>query len=459
MLVLVLFAAYPMSAFASITPWPLNPNEFDVTKEEYGVVIPAGATGAFPLKTPSGATKFMPPEAKGKDFATFDLRFRGTMSPDFYMVTTFGDGYKLTYTSGGDNGRVGVNSVAFNAHRSKGVSIVLYVKKPMTKERYANMLKFSVFEGTGNGGGTGPTNPGGTDPPDPGGTDPPDPGGTDPGGTDPGGTDPGGTDPGGTDPGGTDPGGCICPELCELLPEMLADIRDDLGDLNHRMDMIFGAVTPLVGQLDQIINNTQPLHDDLRTIHNDVAPLHGDLQEIIRQITPEWGVGRPDISVSDYYRPPDIGYRFTDNNTYFRDQGDAATPGPMPAAPEPKNWTFDGKELQPDPQGKRDNQKADPVQQPDPKQQKDQAQQKDAKQKMADKQQMDEKQLADPNQQMDKNMKASPRQILPTPQKKDENMMQKPMQHRENFVTPDPKMQVEHNDYPLRWKSSDYKGR
>lgn len=205
-LVLIMCLSFPMSAFASITPRPLDPNTFDVTPEEYGVVIPAGATGAFPLKTPSGSTKFMPPEAKGKDLSKFVLRFRGIMSPDFYMVTTFGDGYKLTYEEGGETGRVGINSLAFDPHRSKGVSIVLYVKKPMDKERYAKMLEFSVFESSGSGGTNPPTNPpgGGTDPPNPGGGT--NPGGTNPGGTNPGGTNPGGTNPGGTDPGGTNPG-------------------------------------------------------------------------------------------------------------------------------------------------------------------------------------------------------------------------------------------------------------
>jgi len=413
-------------------------------------VIPAGATGAFPLKTPSGSTKFMPPEAKGKDLSKFVLRFRGIMSPDFYMVTTFGDGYKLIYEEGGETGRVGINSLAFDPHRSKGVSIVLYVKKPMDKERYAKMLEFSVFESSGSGGGTDPTNPGGTNPPggtdptnpgggtDPGGTNPggTDPGGTNPGGTDPGGTNPGGTDPGGTNPGGTDPGGgnsggCLCPELCEILPEALSGLQLGLDGIQDQLGVIADAVAPLSqqlntisGQMDEVIDNTRPLH--------------GDLQEIIRQITPTHYYDVPTVNTPGYYQPAEIGYYFTDNSNYFKDQGDAAKPNAMPAAPEPKNWTFNGVEINQDPQGVRDQQKADPVQKKDPNQQRDPKQTKD------------DSMTSDPIQTKDDSQEMTPYQTKDTSQKKDDP------QQMNNKLERDEPLQVQRQNYPLRWDSGDY---
>lgn len=203
---------------------------------------------------------------------------------------------------------------------------------------------------------------------------------------------------------------CFCEPLCQILPDILdrfadnfTEIRDNLVDLNS-------AMHPIQHHLGNILDNTYTLHDDnlrqenlLGNINYHVAPLHDDLNEIIRQITPTRHYYRPALPSYTYTRPPQATPVFRDNTTYFTDPGSAEAPPPMPVAPEPKNWEHEGRRLN-----------KDPIITPDPVMQQQPAMTRDSD------------------------------MVLDQPMQLDPEMSK------------DAELQVEVQNYPLRWKSSDY---
>ncbi|RJG23301.1 hypothetical protein [Paenibacillus thiaminolyticus] len=183
-------------------------------------------------------------------------------------------------------------------------------------------------------------------------------------------------------------------------------------------DAICKCIEDLKPVLEEIRDNTQPIHDDLQLIHGDLLvtndqlqQANGSLREIIRQLTPtrEYQLPKP-IVKPDLYDPGDVMDRpYQNQQTYFRDAGDAATPDAMPAAPEPKNWEHDGVRLHQD----------SPI-------------------------------TPDPVMKRDEDMKKEP------------DMRREPDMQLDEVLTPDPEMvqdnplQMQDEEYKLRWKSSEY---
>lgn len=170
--------------------------------------------------------------------------------------------------------------------------------------------------------------------------------------------------------------------------------------------------------LEEIRDNTQPIHDDLQAIRDELVQANDQLQqanssldEIIRQITPtqEYELPRP-IEKPGLYDPGDVMDKpYQNDQTYFQDAGDAATPDAMPVAPEPENWEQDGVRLDQD----------DPIK-PDPEMKRDEEMKKDADLKK------------EPDMQRDEVLKRDPEMIK------------------------GPDLKVQQEDYDLRWKSSQY---
>ncbi|MNV50901.1 hypothetical protein D3C71_1429310 [compost metagenome] len=110
-------------------------------------------------------------------------------------------------------------------------------------------------------------------------------------------------------------------------------------------------MAPVHSDLINIHNDLFGVRDDLagvqqtlNRIDNNTAPLHQDFSELLRQLTPTQSYSVPsNVTVPPYYSPPDVAAQpYQDNGTYFTDQGDAAAPDAMPAAPDPVNWTYNG---------------------------------------------------------------------------------------------------------------------
>lgn len=165
--------------------------------------------------------------------------------------------------------------------------------------------------------------------------------------------------------------------------------------------------------LTEIADNTSAIHLDLQETNKKLDQVNDNLKEVIRQLTPTKTYPIPNpIQTPDLYEPAEAAPSvYENNNTYFTDQGDAVTPDAMPSAPEPVPWVSeDGKTMKQDPEIQKDaNMVTDPVMQSDPIMQKDQ------------------------------DMKLSPELI------------------RDPELKQDAPLQVEDQNYPLRWKSSYYK--
>ncbi|MNW59238.1 hypothetical protein D3C74_371460 [compost metagenome] len=196
-------------------------------------------------------------------------------------------------------------------------------------------------------------------------------------------------------------------------------------------------MAPVHDMLGRIWDNTNRLHDDnlrmesvMNQIESDVAPIHGDLQvvqgqlsEVLRQITPQREYDLPNpVQVPNYYNPGEATSVYRNNQTYFTDQGDAAAPDAMPAAPEPTPWEFEGKIL---------NQDAEIV--PSPVQQQDQEMVQDAEQERSPEMEQAPEMERSDEQQRDDEMERLPELNLDTP------------------------LEVQEKVYPLRWDSSEYK--
>jgi len=180
------------------------------------------------------------------------------------------------------------------------------------------------------------------------------------------------------------------------------------GNNNGNSEIINGickCIEDLKPVLEEIRDNTAPIHDDLVTIHKDLVQIDGTLNEIVRQLKPTKEYSIPSVvEKPDYFKPKPIADKpFYDNNTYFTDQGDAPAPPSMPVAPDPKNWKYNGVEI-----------------------------------KQGESFKVDPEMKQDPNMQQDAELK------------QDVNLEQDP------FLNQEQPLEIQEQNYPLRWKSSDF---
>lgn len=418
------FLMFPVSAFAAITENSM-PNNFNVTKDEFVAEIPKGSNGTFYLKTPSGSTNF---SYEGRTFTKlmFTNSFNYIESTDRIVLIT-NNGKTLELPGG-------YSAIDIDGDQMRSLGSFTSFQVKITVSNLAHDATFFLKYFIGEKGSGPPPTGGGTDP-DPGdGTDPGGGSGTDPdpgGGTDPGGTDSGG----GTDP-GTGSGTCFCEAVCEVLPDILGSFGSSLDQIRGELSSLNGAMAPVHDMLGRIWDNTNRLHDDnlrlenvLGQIERDVAPLHddlgviqGQLSEVLRQITPTKNYDLPDpVRTPNYFDPGQASPVYRNNQTYFRDQGDAAAPGSMPAAPEPKQWEFEGKKIDQAPEivsspiQKRDNEMIQDVEQ-----------------------------------------ERSPEMEKAEDQQRDEEMELSPeLERLPELKLTDP-LEIEEQNFPLRWDSSEY---
>ncbi|MNW41498.1 hypothetical protein D3C74_186380 [compost metagenome] len=398
------FLVFPVSAFATISETSEGSKQFLLTNDEYFVDIPEGSTGTFTLKTKSGSSVY---KHSGKKIEWVKYVFhldKGTASEKKYdFKITYSDGTSKSYEDSSVFGAF--NILGTNFKKTTSLKSEVTVKTGLDSALKVYLSQYQLDTGTGTVDATFPvqwnngtrrltwstypentyeivvTDPAGTTynispstkvfkvESDSGGTYKlqartlngdvlstvniyvPDIGG----GTDP---DPG-EGSGGTDPNPVE-GECFCEAVCEVLPEILAGFGSDLNLIRGDLENLNGQMAPIHDALGRIWDATDTLHrDNLRMenvmtqIRNDVAPLHSDLltvhyqlDGILRQITPTQNYENPSpVRVPEYYRPGEASPSYKNNQTYFTDQGDAATPDAMPAAPEPVNWEFEGQRL------------------------------------------------------------------------------------------------------------------
>lgn len=100
----------------------------DIPFDSYKVVVPAGKTGTFKLKTKSGSTKFTPVEAKGKLLDGFEFYIDGGLKYDSgdYLKVTTSDGavMKIQYAVN-KWGNPFYFGKSFGNHESKWISVEL----------------------------------------------------------------------------------------------------------------------------------------------------------------------------------------------------------------------------------------------------------------------------------------------------------------------------------------------
>lgn len=186
---------------------------------------------------------------------------------------------------------------------------------------------------------------------------------------------------------------------------------------NSDADAICQCIKDLEPVLNEIRDNTQAIHQDLQVTNDELKQANGNLKEIIKQLTPtkEYALPTP-IVKPDLYKPDDVmPAPYVNNQTSFTDQGDAATPDAMPAAPEPEAWEVDGVKLKPDtPLAPETELTPEPELEPEP------------------------EMSVEPELKVDPEMKSDPEQTA------------------DPELTADPPLQVVEEDHKLRWKSSEY---
>ncbi|MND45551.1 hypothetical protein D3C76_316260 [compost metagenome] len=494
------FLVFPLSAFASITEHSFIEDKYLLTDDEFVATIPAGSTGTFYLKTPSGSTSFSYRGYRFEDLNFVDdatIRGSGTSIPDALLTIVSGSNSARLSNWGNNFGfpdflndhvvssfsvKITVTDLRFDLHvwlkamtvdssgtggisnpdfpvqwnnttrRITWVSYpsstyeiivtdpdgVTYNIVPSTRVfkiesdsggRYtlqARTLNGDVITSTsidvpaadlGSGGGSDNENPN----PDPG-SNPDDPNNSD--------------------------GTCFCEPVCQILPEILADFGSNLNGIRGELENLNGQMAPIHDALGRIWDATDTLHrDNLRMevvmtqIESHVAPLHGDLlviqsqlSEVLWQIRPQRIYNTPSpVSVPDYYQPGEATPIYTNNQIYFTDQGDAAVPDAMPAAPEPESWEFEGHRLTEDavinqsPNQQQDEfmQRGDEMTQDDVMQREDEMTQDDVLQR-------EDEMTQDDVLQLDSELQRMPELNMTTP------------------------LQMQDNYYPLRWDSSEY---
>ncbi|MFD5022370.1 hypothetical protein ACFWMP_26050 [Paenibacillus sp. NPDC058367] len=432
-LALMLFAL-PSAAFADIT-WNNVYQGFDVTPDEYSVTVPDGSTGTFNLKTKSGSTKFVNPQ--GAYFDNVTIYTKRSLASDVFIEVTFSDGNveKIYFTSNS----ISIPAGFFNPHPSKGITVKFTSDGRREYEVY--LLAYGLKDYTGPGPSSSPTTAPTTAPTaaptvKPSATPVTTPKPTASASAKP--TSPvvsPSPDPGGSDGGDTGEG-CLCKELCEIMPGILSGFGDQLDGIKNALSPLHNDLGVVQNQLFGVRDDLFVINDQLEQINSNTAPLHSDLidikaltSELIRQLTPtqDYNVPSP-IVVPNYYKPPDVASQpFVDNTQYFNDPGDASTPGAMPAAPEPKNWTFEGKEIK-----------------------------EDAEMVPAPKQTQDPVMTSSPDMQQDPVMTASPDMRQDPVMTASPDMQQDPVMTTSPNIKQDEILEMETKEYPLRWKSSEF---
>ncbi|MEK3837933.1 hypothetical protein [Paenibacillus sp. FSL R7-0128] len=442
--------------FADIT-WNPVMEGYDMTEDEYFAEAAEGESGTFSFT----GGKFVNPQNAYFYVAgiyTTSLPFASTFSVD----VTFSDGFTRNIIF--NSSKYAQITVAdFKDHPSKAITLKLNSDGKKAHKVYMNGYGLKDYDGPGPTAAptTKPTSaptpaptvkptvkPTSTTTPKPSsGTSTPGPSASP--------SDPGGGDPGGGDPGGGDDGGnCLCEDLCEIMPGILAGFGDQLdgiagslAPLHHDLaivqDQLFGVrddLNGINGQLQQINSNTAPLHDDL----NDIKALTG---ELIRQVTPIQNYYPPSpVVVPNYYKPPDVAASpYVDNGQYFSDNGDAAAPDAMPAAPEPKNWQVNGQVI---------NQDAEMV--PAPKQSQAPLQSQAPAQTQSPLQTQAPVQSQAPVQTQSPIQNQAPVQSQSPVQSQAPLQSQAPVQSQTPHLIKDKELEVDRTEYPLRWESGEF---
>jgi hypothetical protein len=152
-LLMIMLLNIPVLVFAAVPK-----GDFKVPDGDFGVTVPKGTSGTFAAKTSGGSAKYIPTEGGGKYYlASIRLRVKGELSDKVYLTVTFGDGYKLKIASSLDGAPVDVGTIAFKAHKSKGISVSLH--SDGSAEKYVKLVEYGFLSDQPDQGGGGTTNP------------------------------------------------------------------------------------------------------------------------------------------------------------------------------------------------------------------------------------------------------------------------------------------------------------
>lgn len=343
LLVALMLIVLPSQAFAEISG---SGGWYHLTNDEYSAYAPEGSASTVQLKTPDGLTKYIVPSNLSGYLSQAYIHVGRTLNANNYLTVTFGDGVTKIYGTGSEvSGNVTIFEADFAAHPSRGLTIK-YTNDGTYDETvylYGFLLDDTVTgtatptaitSPTPNGSpSTASATPTPTPSPSSGSSASSGPTPTPSSGT-------GGT--GGTGDGSTS--GCMCQQLCDLMPVLMAGIGDDLNDIYTVMAPVHGDLVTIHNDLFGVRDDLSGVQQTLNRIDNNTAPLHQDFAELLRQLTPTQNYSVPsNVPVPPYYSPPDVAAQpYQDNGTYFTDQGDAAAPDAMPAAPDPVNWSYNG---------------------------------------------------------------------------------------------------------------------
>jgi hypothetical protein len=407
---------------------------YDVEKTEYAGTAIKDVPATVQLKTPSGSSKYVIPSDRKGNFHQAYIHIGRSLNAENYLTVTFGDGATKVYNDNtwAAQGNVTIPDSDFAVHPSRGITV-----KFTHNGDYAENLYLLGYWLTGSETGATPA-PSATPSPSvkPSATPVTTPKPTASATANP--TSPVASpspDPGGSDGGDTGEN-CLCPELCEIMPGVLAGFGDQLDGIKNALSPLHNDLAIVQNQLFGVRDDLYIMNGELEQINSNTAPLHADLidikaltSELIRQLTPtqDYNVPSP-IVLPNYYKPPDVASQsFVDNTQYFSDPGDASTPGAMPAAPEPKNWTFEGKEI---------NQDAEMVPAP--------------------KQTQDPVMTTSPDMQQDPVMTTSPDMQQDPVMTSQPDMKQDEILVKQSDLIMDKPLEMETNEYPVRWDSSQF---
>lgn len=236
-------------------------------------------------------------------------------------------------------------------------------------------------------------------------------------------------------PDGTKPGDCACGET--PLGKCLGEIKKSLSDIKNSVDEVKKSVDGVKKSLD---DNLPAIKDNTKGILDHLTPS-----------SPYPSPGFPDAPdfkhLLEEQKPKDLNQPFVDTNVYFKDQGHVESPPPFPPAPEPvDNW--DGIFKQ------KDNVREEELKQDTPLKQ-DPNLKEDPPLKM-DEPMKTEKMEQDAPLQMDKPMQRDEMK-QDAPLQRDEPMQTEKMQQdaplqMDKPLQQAPPLQMQQNDYPLRWK-------
>lgn len=139
----------------------------------------------------------------------------------------------------------------------------------------------------------------------------------------------------------------LCPNCVMFTQQEICDICTCINNLQPTLNSINDSTNGVITQLVNLGNQLSAKIDQQIASTDQVRLGIDDLKnQLLGQLTPTQNYPLPTIrplpQLSDN-QPPMVNGVFTDNTTYFTDQGDAASPTWFPMAPEPRAYWDDTK--------------------------------------------------------------------------------------------------------------------